>query len=608
MSKLTKGTELPPSVKYLIDLIEHHAKKYYTEDNPEIEDEVYDALVSQLRIECKSYGIPTSKVPCLVRVGSDRAGHLVSVKHPVRMLSLDNIYDQEGLFKFLKRVISLCVGQSESTPFGLTYKLDGLAISLTYSFGRLIGAATRGDGMKGESVLAQVLSVPTIPKQLGNGHIGILLPKLVVHGELFVKKSDFSAYVNSAHCPIGKEPKSPRTLAGTIRSTSSKLRGVTFTFNPHYVALVKLNLDDPSDSGLDQTAFTDAAEQLEEIFSPSLLQRLSVLKSFGFSVIPPIAVFADGIDSHQVESIMDRLDSQRHKDEFDLPIDGVVIHVDNYELIEVLSHTARIPRWAIAYKFPALSATTTLLDVQWQVTANANIVPVANFKPLEIGGHTYSKANLYNHTRCKSMQLHYGDTITVSRQADVTPKIIGVVLPRSTSALPITMPRACPSCDQPLDVVGLDLKCLNNISCPEQITQRFLRFVGKEGMDITGLGIKLVRKLVEVGRVRSVLDLYTLKNYSMGLKTWNAILRDIERSKGRDLYHVLSSLGLTGLSSSDKTALCKQYADLQTILTSPNRRDWLSERGEQSILECHDVIQGLTNLGIGNVNPLHDSH
>lgn len=600
----------PAPVEYLIGLIEYHAKKYYVEDNPQIEDHVYDALVSQLRLVCKSYAINPQKIPCLIRVGGVSSGKLVPVKLPVRMLSLDNIYDSDGLFKFLKRVVSLCQGKSEAIPFGLTYKMDGLAISLTYCNGRLIGAATRGDGIVGESVLAQVLSVSTIPQQLGNEHMGILIPTLVVHGELFVKKSDFRKYVNSAHCPIGKEPKSPRSLAGSIRSNdAAKCRGITFTFNPHQVADVKLNTEvNYGDSGLDQTAFREAAEQLEEILSPSPLERLSVLRSLGFSVIPPIAVFADGIDSHRVEELMYSLDAKRHLDDFDLPIDGVVIHVDNMEFIEVLGHTARVPKWASAYKFPALACTTVLQDVQWQVTANASIVPVANYKPIVIGGHTYSKASLYNYTRFKSMQLHCGDTITVSRQADVTPKILGVVLPRSSVAVPMAAPKVCPSCTLPLSVVGLDLRCLNHDKCPEQITQRILRFVGKEGMDIAGLGIKLIRKLVAGGHMTSVVDLYQLHKLNVGMKAWPQLMRVIEQSKGRDLYHVLNSLGLPGLTKSDKDVLVKRYADLQTIVTTPSRRDWLSDSGERSILESTRLIQELVNLDIGNVNPLHDSH
>ncbi len=592
----------PEPVQYLITLIEHHAKRYYAEDAPEISDAAYDGLVDQLRRLCKSYAIDQNSVPCLTRVGSVKSDTLTQVRLPKRMYSLDNAYERLGLSRFIERVIAKTADSGESVPWGLTFKLDGLALSLTYSYGRLVAAATRGDGITGDSVLAQVLSVVSIPRQLGDDQLGLMLPHLVIHGELYVTKANFRAYVQSPECPLDKVPKSPRTLVGSIRNTRFNHMGINLSFNPHYIADVTLDLESQSTYDL---------EQLSEILSPSLLSRLSVLNVLGFSVIPPIAIFPNGLDMQHIESVIAEIDDIRNNDSFNLPIDGLVLHLDNMDLVDVVGYTAKAPKWAIAYKFPALSATTQLLEVQWQVTARGAVVPVALFRPVEIGGHSYTNASLYNFVRFKSMQLHHGDMVMVSRQADVIPKITEVILPRSKVAVPIVAPKECPVCGSQLDVKGADLMCLADATCPEQIAQRILRYISKEGINLRYMGIKFVRTLIGNGHLRAISDIYDLPKLNLGLKNWTNFINEIEASKGRDLYHVLYGLGIPRASKKQLRELATTHVDLEDVLTTmlekppagvSTPKALTEEYIVQYFAENQVMIRKLIDFNVGSVN------
>jgi DNA ligase (NAD+) len=515
---VAEGVDVRGRVEDLREQVRYHNRRYHVDDAPEISDAEYDALYRELEaLEDEHPELITSDSPTQ-RVGGEPIEGFEEVRHSVPMLSLANARKIDDLREWDARVRRL-LGEDETPRYVTELKIDGLAVSLRYENQRLVRGATRGNGVIGEDVTAQLRTIRSIPDRLDDDPPEVLEPR----GEAYIPIADFEK-LNKEIESEGKKPyANPRNLAaGSIRQLDPKITAR----RPLTILLYGVG-----EGG--------------EIFE-SHSEMLAALKAYGLRVNP--------YEVHQdIVSVIEECERwAKERESIGYQIDGVVVKVDSREQQLALGSVARSPRWAIAYKFEPLAGRTKLLDVAVKVGRTGALTPQAVLEPVNVGGVVISRATLHNEDYVKEKGIMIGDTVVVERAGDVIPQVVRAITEeRKGDEYAFEMPANCPVCDEPVSrPEGEAVTRCVNARCPAQALEHIIHWSSKSAMDIDGLGEKLAIRLFDLGLIRDVADVYDLRAEQLvplegfGEKSAENLIRAIERSKDRPFSHVLYALGI----------------------------------------------------------------
>ncbi len=530
--------------------IEEHNRRYYVDDAPVISDAQYDALMRELEELEQAHPQWLSPDSPTQRVGAAPASSFASVRHSIPMLSLGNAFDAEEIHAFDKRVSDTLtaagmLGEGGLVEYTAEYKFDGTAISLRYEQGRLVQAATRGDGQVGEDVTHNVRTMRSIPLTLGAGCPSVL----EVRGEVLMYRADFDALNAAQQARRDKIFVNPRNAAaGSLRQLDPRitaqrpLRFMAYGWGEWQGAPIPGT----------QAGVLDALRQLG------------------------LPVNTDRRVVHGAQGLLDfyaAADAKRNQLPFD--IDGVVFKVNALAAQQVLGFVARAPRFAIAHKFPAQEEMTQLLDIEVQVGRTGAITPVARLKPVFVGGVTVTNATLHNEDEVKRKDVRIGDTVIVRRAGDVIPEVVGAVAElRGPDTREFVMPTRCPVCDSA--IVRLEgeaiSRCTGGLYCSAQRKQSLLHAAGRKALDIEGLGEKLVEQLVDSGRITSLADLFTLRveellNYErMGRKSAENLVEALGKARRPKLGRLLFALGIRHVGETTARDLARRFGSVEAVM------------------------------------------
>ena len=526
-------------INELIDLINYHNEKYYNEDSPEIDDFEYDNLMKELiKLEEENPQFKRVDSPSN-RVGGKALDKFTQIVHKYPMLSLSNAYSAQDLRDFDRRVREAVSGKVE---YVIEFKIDGLSVSLTYENGQFLKGATRGDGVVGEDITKNLMTVKSIPLKVDYED------ELIVRGEVYISKDNFekiNKQQEESNQPLYANPRN--LAAGSLRQLDPKLTA-------------KRPLD----------IFIFNLEHLADDNCKTHSESLELLDKLGFSVSPDFKVFDN------IEDIIKYIEYwTEHREELKYGIDGMVIKVNNFEQREQMGFTAKSPRWAIAYKFPAERKTTKLLDIIVEVGRTGNITPTAVLEPVRLAGTTVSRATLHNQDYIKEKDIRIGDSVVVQKAGDIIPQVVQVDKEsRTGEEVPFEMPDKCPVCGEP--TVRLDgeaaVKCIN-ISCPAQIRRGIIHFVSRDAMNIDGLGESIITLLLDKKLITNISDLYYLKKEDlvglerMGEKSATNLINAIEKSKSNDLYRLINGLGIKHIGVKGAKIIANEFKDLDKIMS-----------------------------------------
>ena len=529
----------------LAKAIAHHDRLYHAEDSPEISDAEYDALVRR-NAELEA------AFPHLIRPDSPskKVGHAIAasplskVTHEVRMMSLDNAFSDEELGDFFQRVRRfLNLAPGESIAFTVEDKIDGLSCSLRYENGRLVRAATRGDGQVGEDVTANVAHIPDIPQQLPPGVPAIF----EVRGEVYMEKQAFAALNAAQHEVGGKRFANPRNAAaGSLRQKDASVTAKRpLRFWAHGWGAVS------------------------ELPASTQLDMVRKMESWGLPVSPLFTCFDAGFDLLMHYS---RIAAARS----DLPyeIDGVVYKVNRLDWQERLGFVAKAPRWAIARKFPAERAETVVEAIDIQVGRTGKLTPVGRLAPVLVGGVTVTNVTLHNRDEIARLGLRVGDRVVIQRAGDVIPQVVEN-LTREEDRPAFQFPDHCPECQSEAvaEEGEVDVRCTGGLICPAQRTQRLEHFVSRKALDIEGLGEKTIAQFFALGWLESPADIYRLKDRRadiLALEGWQEksvdnLLAAIEAKRAPDAARLLFGLGIRHVGESTARDLMKNFHELPSL-------------------------------------------
>lgn len=516
--------ELEKEYRKLVDTLNSYSKAYYVDDNPVVPDAEYDRLYRQLElIEQSNPNIIADDSPTK-RVGGATLSEFEQVTHRVPLMSMGDIFNNAELIDFDARMSSSS-GHSV-VEYCAEPKLDGLAVSLIYKKGKLVQAATRGDGKIGENVTSNVMTIKAIPLKL----TGDKVPDYIdVRGEVIMTRSGFNQWNERARATGGKVFANPRNAAaGSLRQLDPKVTAKRpLAFFAYYVGECE-GYDLPRDQ----------------------YHRLLALKEFGFPVNSNIKC-VKGLNG--LKTFYDDILSRRETLNYD--IDGVVLKINSLDTQEEMGFTAKNPRWAIAYKFPPEEMMTKLLDVEFQVGRTGAITPVAKLNPVYVGGATVSSATLHNADEIERLGLKIGDMVIVRRAGDVIPQVSGVVKEkRDGTEKDIVFPKYCPECGSLIEKVEGEAvaRCTGGLVCSAQLRQSIIHFVSRDAMDIEGFGDRIIEQLVATKKISSVADLYTLSENDLATTILD---NGSEDRKVRFLGHVVAKKLITAIDKSRVTPL-----------------------------------------------------
>lgn len=521
---------------------------YYVEDTPVVSDDKYDLVMAKLRhLESKRPDLLTVDSPTQ-KVGGQVKNGFSQVYHEVPMLSLDNISEEISLFAFDKRVRNR-LKHDNAIVYCCELKLDGLAVSLLYEQGELIRAATRGNGIIGEDITANVRTIRSIPLRLRND--GNLPRLLEIRGEVLISKADFLQLNANIKWTGGKVFSNQRNAAaGSLRQLDPAITAKRpLTFFCHGIGLLK-------DGNLPESHFA----------------CLKQFNDWGILVSKHICLHS-GIE--EVLTYYRHIYKIRPSLEFN--IDGIVIKVDSLALQKHLGYITKAPRWAIAYKFPAQEHLTKVIDVEFQIGRTGAVTPVARLEPILISGAMISNANLHNTGEIERLGLMIGDTVIVRRVGDVIPQIVGVVnIKRSIDAKPVKVPKLCPICGSNIERVEgeMILRCTAGLVCDAQRKEALKHFVSRQAMDVHGMGNKIINQLVECKLVRTPADLFQLNKDSLtkldrvGPKFSKNLLDALENAKLTTFTRFLYALGIRKVGEAMAANLAIAYGRLDNLIAA----------------------------------------
>lgn len=564
----------------LREQIEKHNYNYYVLGEPTISDYEFDELMNRLiKIE--------SQFPDLVRPDSpsQRVGGTITkvfptVLHKERMMSLSNTYSPDELSEFVERVQKELHAEGLGDPeFVCELKFDGVAVSLIYRDGFFVQGATRGDGIMGDDITPNLKTIPTIPLRLKSSpdeHINTLLnSELEVRGEVFMLKQDFEAL----NAQSDKQFANPRNAtAGTLKQQDSReVAKRKLTFSAYFLSSPVL----PN--------------------SVSHWERLNLLQLLGFHVSAHRRLAKNLED---IQSFLSEWEEKRDTLPFD--IDGAVIKVNSILQQKLLGATSKAPRWAIAYKFSARQAQTTLKGVAYQVGRVGTVTPVAELEPVFLAGSTISRATLHNFDEIARLNLHIGDCVVVEKSGDVIPKVVrAVVEKRPAHAQPILPPTHCPSCQTPLikPEGEVNLYCPNEEHCPAQLQGRILHYASRQAMDIEHLGDAIVEQLFNAGLITTIADIYSLEKNQLvllerfGEKSAQNLLNAIEASKSRPLERLLFGLGIRHVGLATARLLARKFSSIDELASaSIETLEQINEIGATIAKSIYDYFRKPTTL------------
>ncbi len=558
-------------IKSLVDKLNKYSYEYYVLDKPTISDKEYDLLYDRLLNLEKSTGIVLDNSPSK-RVGGEIIKEFKPFNHRKRLYSLDKTKSKIGLINWVNKIKKLC--NNESFNMVLEYKYDGLTLSLTYNEGKLISAATRGDGLVGEDVSEQAKTIKTIPLTID--YKGLI----EMQGEAVMKNSVLEKYNKSASEPL---KNARNAVAGAIRNLDPK---VTAQRNLDFICY---------NVGYSDYQFKSQCEVHEFIIKNGFFAS-----DFFFS-------------SDDIEKIYEKINEiDKKRKTLDIQIDGAVIKTDDFSLREKAGYTDKFPKWAIAYKFEADEVTTILKDVIWQVGRTGKLTPLAVMEPVEIGGATVKRATLNNKNDIARKKIKINSRILIRRSNDVIPEVLGVTQDYDDSK-EVKIIEYCPVCHSKLFDDGINLFC-ENMNCTAQILCKIEHFCSKSAMDIEGLSEKTIKLLYEHNKIKSIPDIYCLTKYDLiGLEGFketkiNNLLNSIERSKKVELYRFIYALGINeiGLKTSKDLAVhFKSFPDFlnctfESLMALDNIGDIMASNiiNFFELPENKNLISRLFNAGI----------
>lgn len=522
----------------LIDIINEASIKYYVDDNPSITDQEYDDYYNELlKLEEKYPDLKRSDSPTL-RVGGKVVDKFEKVTHESPMLSFDDIFNEDEIVLFDERIKKTC----PNATYTLEPKMDGLSGSLLYEKGVLKRAATRGDGLIGENITHNVETIKSVPLRL-NKELDI-----EVRGEIYMSKASFEK------CNKEKEKRgenlfaNPRNAAaGSVRQLDSKIAAKR---NLDFMAYF---IPNPDKYGIKTQS-----------------ESLAFLKKLGFKTNYNLNGLAKNIND--IINYIDDLGNKRSNLPFE--IDGVVLKVNSLEDEAKLGFTERVPRWGIAYKFPAEEVLTTLKEIKFTVGRTGKITPNALFSPVHVAGSVISKATLHNEDYCLDKDVRVGDVISIRKAGDVIPEVVEVKKERRTGKeIPFKMIENCPMCASKLVKEDANYFCKNDL-CPARKMEGLIHFASRNTMNIDGLGERIIEDFYNMGFIKSISDIYLLSNHKedlielegFGEKSVNNLLESIENSKNNSLEKVLFALGIRHVGKKTAKILAKRYKNIDNII------------------------------------------
>ena len=526
--------------------LEIWANKYYDEDNPEVSDYEYDMTMNKLKALEKEFPDLVTQDSLTQKVGGHVKEGFEKVEHEVPLQSLQDIFSFEELEEFKERVYKAAKENNfkkDEVKFVVETKIDGLSAALEYKAGKFVRGATRGNGLVGEDVTENLKTIKTIPKELTEPI------NIIVRGEVFIGKKEFEKMNEE------RELNEEKTFANARNAAAGSLRQLD----------TKITKQRPLDIYIFNVQKIDGKE-----FN-SHFEELNYLKKLGFNVNPvlvPCNNIPEAID------VINKIGEDR--EDLTFGIDGAVIKVDNLKLREKMGTTSKVPRWAIAYKYPPEKKETKLKDIVCQVGRTGAITPMAILEPVKVAGSTISKTTLHNEDFIKEKDIRVGDTIVVQKAGDVIPEILEVKKNKRTGSEQIfEMPKICPVCGAPvIREEGEAVSRCIGIECPAKLVRNIIHFVSRECMNIDGLGDKIIEQLINKNLISNIADIYFLKFEDIatlkknGQKFTQNLLNAINISKSNDLYRLVAALGIRHIGVKAAKTLAKKYKTMDNLMNA----------------------------------------
>ena len=574
------------TIDNLIDKLQYHSDRYYNKDAPEISDYEYDMMMRELiKLEAENPEYKRVDSPSN-RVGGVALDKFEQIEHKNPMLSLSNAFSAEDLRDFDRRVQEMT---GEDVEYVVEFKIDGLSVGITYENGEFVKAATRGNGVIGEDISKNAMTIKSIPLKIEDKR------EIIVRGEVYISKENFekvNAYQEEHDMQVFANPRN--LAAGSLRQLDSKLTAKRpldiFVFN-----LENIN-------------------ELEDMKTHS--GSLEHLKELGFSVSENYKICKN------IEEVIEFINYWTdHREDLKFDIDGMVIKVNDISKRNTMGYTAKSPRWSIAYKFPAERKKSKILDIEVEVGRTGTITPTAILEPVRLAGTTVSRATLHNEDFIKEKEIMLYDHVIVQKAGDIIPQIVEVVKEdRDGLEKEFSMPEICPACGEP--TVRLEgeaaVKCIN-ISCPAQIRRGIIHFVSRDAMDIEGMGESVITLLLNEGLIGNISDIYKLKKEQiiplerMGEKSADNLIKAIEKSKSNELWKLINGLGIRFVGIKGAKILASNFknideimnADLETLTNLEEFGNIMSESVIRFFREEQNraVIEKLREAGVNMESP-----
>lgn len=548
--------DIKEEVKALRQQIEYHSNRYYNMDAPEITDYEYDMLMQRLKqIEKEHPELIDASSPTQKVGGSAKREAGVLVRHNVPMLSLQDVFSKEEVLEFVREMQE----KLDHPEFVVEYKIDGLSMSLRYEQGKLVLAETRGDGINfGEDVTANAKVIEDVKTSLKDA------PEyLEIRGEVYMTEAAFS-HVNETQELLGKKTfANPRNCAaGTLRQLDSKV------VKERHLSMFIFNLQQVT--GREFATHTEAYAYMKS-------QKIPVIEDYRVC--------------HTGEEVWDAICAIGEKrGELAYDIDGAVVKINRYADRELLGNTSKVPRWAVAYKYPPEEKETKLLDIELSVGRTGRITPTAIFEPIRLCGTSVSRATLHNQDFINDLDIAIGDTIVVYKSGEIIPKVKEVLHEkRPEGAHTFVIPDVCPVCGAPTyrEENTADIKC-SSATCPAQLERHIINFVGRDAMDIKGFGTAYIEELIRQGYLHDIADIYELSAYREELiekgilgkeKNTDKLLGMIEASKQNDAYQLMTGLGISGIGKTAAKSLMEHFGSIHAV----------AEASMEQLVEVNDI-------------------
>lgn len=537
--------EPTPRQRELTELLARYAAAYYEQDLPLVSDQEYDALYDELAALERASGVSLPGSP-VRRVGGAPQGGFLPHTHLARLWSMDKVRTAEGLREWAARARRLAADLGEP-QFALEYKFDGLTVNLTYEGGRLVTGATRGNGVTGETITAQVRTIRSLPERIP------FTGRMEVQGECIMRLSVLEAFNRTADEPL---KNARNAAAGALRNLDPAVTAARrldcFCYNVGYI---------------EDRRFADQREML------------AFLEENGF----PVSPFVRYCTSEE-ELLLGIAEVERTRGALDFLIDGMVVKVTSFAMREALGETEKFPRWAVAYKFPAEETTAVVEDVTWEVGRTGKLTPLAHLSPVELCGATIRRATLNNYDDILRKRVGLGSRVFIRRSNDVIPEILGSV-PDDAPRAPVEKPACCPRCGAHVEQRGAHLFCTNSLSCRPQIVGRIAHYASRDAMDIELLSGRTAEQLVDAFGISTIPELYGLTAERLvplerfGPKKAQNLIDALEKSKRRPLSAFLFALGIPNVGVKTARDLARRFGTLAAVRAA----------GREELLAIDDV-------------------